>query len=95
MEDKQRLVKVFIVDDNAEAIMVLRLMLEKNYSVRVVGTANDAETAVEDIVKTEPNLIFLDVELPTMSGLDFCTLILNKISPETKPFGRKSADTDH
>ncbi len=84
MEDKQRLVKVFIVDDNAEAIMVLRLMLEKNYSVRVVGTANDAETAVEDIVKTEPNLIFLDVELPTMSGLDFCTLILNKISPETK-----------
>ena len=80
----QQFVKVFIVDDNIEAIKVLKHMLENNYSVSVVGSACDAETAADAIVKAEPDIIFLDIELPTMSGLDFCTLIRNDIKPETK-----------
>ena len=82
--NKQQLVNVFIVDDNIEAIKVLQHMLEKNFSVKVVGTAQDAETAANAIIQTEPDIIFLDVELPTMSGLDFCTLIRNDIKPDTK-----------
>lgn len=82
--NKQKLISAFIVDDNKEAIQVLKNMLESNFSVNVVGTANDAETAATAIVNTEPDLIFLDVELPTMSGLEFCTLIRNEIKPETK-----------
>ena len=82
--NKQKLISAFIVDDNKEAILVLKNMLESNFSVNVVGTANDAETAATAIVNTEPDLIFLDVELPTMSGLEFCTLIRNEIKPETK-----------
>ena len=80
----RKLIRAFIVDDNREAIEVLRRMLEANYSVEVVGTAGDAETAAAAILNTDPDLIFLDVELPTMSGLDFCTLIRNDIRPETK-----------
>ena len=80
----QQFVKVFIVDDNIEAIKVLKHMLENNYSVSVVGSACDAETAADAIIKDEPDIIFLDIELPTMSGLDFCTLIRNDIKPETK-----------
>lgn len=80
----QQFVKVFIVDDNIEAIKVLKHMLENNYSVSVVGSACDAETAADAIIKAEPDIIFLDIELPTMSGLDFCTLIRNDIKPETK-----------
>ena len=59
------------------------MMLENNFSVTVVGSASDAETAADNIIKTEPDIIFLDIELPTMSGLDFCTLIRNDIKPET------------
>lgn len=81
---QQKLIRAFIVDDNHEAIEVLKRMLESNYSVEVVGTAHDAETAIKDIIDTEPGLIFLDVELPTMSGLEFCSLIRNEIKPETK-----------
>lgn len=80
----QQFVKVFVVDDNIEAIKVLKHMLENNYSVSVVGSACDAETAADAIIKAEPDIIFLDIELPTMSGLDFCTLIRNDIKPETK-----------
>ena len=79
--NKQQLVKVFIVDDNTEAVKVLKNMLESSYSVTVVGTAGDAETAADAIINTEPDIIFLDIELPTMSGLEFCTLIRNDIKP--------------
>ena len=82
--NKQQLVKAFIVDDNTEAVRVLQNMLENNYSVTVIGSAGDAETAADAIIKSEPDIIFLDIELPTMSGLDFCTLIRNDIKPETK-----------
>lgn len=80
----QKLTKVFIVDDNQEAIEVLQRLLEKNYSVDIVGTACDAKSAAETIIQTEPDIIFIDIELPTMSGLEFCSLIRQDIKPETK-----------
>lgn len=79
-----KLTKVFIVDDNHEAIEVLRRLLEKNFSVEIVGTACDAKAAAETIIQTEPDIIFIDIELPTMSGLEFCSLIRQDIKPETK-----------
>lgn len=82
--NKQKLTKAFIVDDNQDAVALLQRLLENNYSVDVVGTAADAETAVELIIKTEPDIIFLDIELPTMSGLEFCSLIRQDLKPETK-----------
>lgn len=82
--NKQKLTSAFIIDDNQEAIELLQRMLEDNYSVQVVGTAHDAETAANAVIKSDPDLIFLDVELPTMSGLDFCNLIRNELRPETK-----------
>lgn len=81
---KQKLTRAFIVDDSRDAVELLRRMLESGYSVEVVGTAYDAETAAVGIVDTEPDLIFLDVELPTMSGLEFCTKIRSELKPETK-----------
>lgn len=82
--NRQKLTKVFIVDDNFEAIELLRHMLEHDYSVEVVGTAVDAEEAAFQIANTSPDLIFLDVELPTMSGLEFCTMIRDELKPRTK-----------
>ena len=82
--NKQKLTKVFIIDDNFEAVELLRNMLEHDYSVEVVGTAGDAETGFAKIVNKEPDLIFLDVELPSMSGLEFCTMIRSELKPEAK-----------
>lgn len=81
---RQKLVSAYIIDDSRDAIEVLARMLEDNYSVEVVGKATDAETAVNEVIDKEPDLIFVDVELPSMSGLDFCTLIRTEVKPETK-----------
>lgn len=80
----QKLVSAYIIDDNLDAIEVLARMLENNYSVKVIGKATDAETAVREVIEMDPDLIFVDVELPSMSGLEFCTLIRNEVKPETK-----------
>ena len=84
MINRQKLTKVFIIDDNLEAVELLQRLLEKNFSVDVVGTATDAKTAADIVIKTEPDIIFLDIELPSMSGLEFCSLIRQDIKPETK-----------
>ncbi|MBR1933539.1 MAG: response regulator transcription factor [Prevotella sp.] len=83
METK-RLVRTFIVDDDAAAAALLRRQLE-DYSVEIVGLAQDANQATLDqISELEPDLLFLDVELPSMSGLDFCTKIRPLVKPEMK-----------
>lgn len=79
-----RQTKVFIVDDSQDAIEVLRLRLEKGYSVHIVGTASDAKTAIDMITKTEPDLLFLDIELPTMTGLELYSLVRNELKPDAK-----------
>ncbi len=80
----KRLVKVFIVDDDRGATAFLSKMLE-NYSVEIIGTATDATVKARDeIIEKQPDLLFLDVEMPSMSGLDFCTLVRPEVKPEMK-----------
>ncbi len=81
METK-RLIRAFVVDDDQNAAAMLRLLLA-DYSVEIVGTATDAnEAASEQILALEPDLLFLDVELPSMLGLDFYSALRPLASPE-------------
>lgn len=79
-----KVTKVYIIDDNREAIEVLRLLLEKHYSVDIAGTSTDTDEAMEKVIDAEPDILFIDVEMPTMSGLEFCSLIRNEVKPEMK-----------
>ena len=56
---KQKLVSAYIIDDSQDAIEVLAHMLENNFSVEVVGKATDAETAVNEVIDKEPDIIFV------------------------------------
>ena len=51
MFGRKQLTSVYIVDDNSDAIEVLRRMLESQYSVKVIGTSTDADTAIEEIIQ--------------------------------------------
>ena len=77
------LAKAYIVDDNPSAIELLRRLLA-DYSVSITGTATDTQQAMTDIVQQEPDLIFLDVEMPGMSGLEFWSQVKQELKPETK-----------
>lgn len=81
--DNKRLVKAYIVDDNESAIELLTRMLSE-YSVEIVGSQTDTETAMNEIIELEPDLLFLDVEMPGMSGLEFCSEVRQYVKPEMK-----------
>ena len=80
----RKLVKAFIIDDDQQAIALLRQILESSFSVEVVGTATTGKSASATTVEKDPDMIFLDIQLPDMSGLDFCHDIRKKLRPETK-----------
>lgn len=73
--------KTIIIDDETHCIKTLKWTL-KEYckSVEVVGIATDGEEGLEAIERHKPDLIFLDVEMPEMNGIEMLTKL------ETYPF---------
>jgi two-component system LytT family response regulator len=59
-----------IVDDERLARNELRRLLEPRETVTVVGEAANAGEAEEVIRATDPNLLFLDIQMPGDSGFD-------------------------
>lgn len=72
-----RKTKVLIVDDSVVFRQTLKLHLEKDSHIEVVGTAINPSDAFEKIQQLNPDVITLDVEMPGMNGIEF----LHKLMP--------------
>jgi two-component system LytT family response regulator len=65
-----RAIKTLIVDDEPIARKVLREELELLPHVVLVGEAENGKEALRLIVELEPDLVFLDLQMPGMQGFD-------------------------
>ena len=65
-----RVLKVFIVDDEAPAREELRYLLEQFTEVSVIEEASSGEEALDSIVQVEPDAVFLDIHLQDRDGVD-------------------------
>lgn len=75
---------VYIADDEIWITLGLTKLLEKSgFDIWVVGTANNGLTAREEIVECKPDIVFTDIRMPGMTGLELLRDI-HKESPETK-----------
>jgi two-component system LytT family response regulator len=63
-------IKTLIVDDEKPARRALRGLLERDRDIEVVGEAADGEQALDLIGRLRPQLIFLDVQMPILGGLE-------------------------
>ncbi len=70
---------VMIVDDERLARVELRRLIEQLDNVTVVAEANSAEQALQQIKSQPLDLIFLDIKMPQMSGLELAKKIDIKI----------------
>ena len=60
--------KVLVVDDEADFLGIIRTRLEANgYQVE---TASDGKEALQRIRRCRPDVVFLDIEMPRLGGLD-------------------------
>jgi two-component system LytT family response regulator len=63
-------VRTVIVDDEPLGRERIRTLLADDPEVEIVGEASDGEAAVASITKLKPDLLFLDVQMPEMSGFE-------------------------
>ena len=63
-------IRTLVVDDEPLARRTLRLLLAQDDEVEIVGECRNGQEAVQRIKSDSPDLIFLDVQMPQMSGLD-------------------------
>jgi two-component system LytT family response regulator len=74
-------VRVLIVDDEALARQRLEDLLRDQQNVELVGTADNGEAAITAIRSLQPDLVFLDVQMPGKTGLD----VIRTIGPDEMP----------
>jgi len=75
------MLRVFLVDDEPPARARLRQLLSEAGDVVVVGEAGDAIEARNAIASTRPDVVFLDIEMPEMSGTELAASL-----PVPRPF---------
>jgi response regulator NasT len=67
--------RIVIADDEAVIRLGLRAMLE-DQAYRVVGEASDGRRALDLVAKLEPDLVFLDIKMPGVDGLQAARRLL-------------------
>ena len=64
-----------VIDDEPLAAEMLTSYVRKTNFLELMGTYNSAVDAMRVIRNTPPNLIFLDIQMPELSGLEFATIL--------------------
>ena len=78
------MINVYIADDEVWITLGLKKLLEKlDINAYVVGTANNGLTAKEELAHFKPDVLFADIRMPGLSGLELLQVV-PEISPDTK-----------
>lgn len=80
-EDKQKILKTLIVDDESLARRGLAHRLKDIADIEIVGEARNGREALKLIGEKEPDLVFLDIQMPGISGFE----VVEELDIETMP----------
>ncbi len=73
--------RVLVVDDEPLARQRLEDLLVREEGVELAGSVGEGRAAVEAILDLRPDLVFLDVQMPGLTGLD----VVREVGPERMP----------
>lgn len=76
-------IRLVLVDDHDVVRTSLKTYLETHKGFRVVGEANNGETALQVILDNQPDVVVMDITMPGMSGLE-ATRRIKVSSPNCK-----------
>lgn len=76
------MIKVLIVDDEPLARENLRILLQAQSDIEIVGECSNAVEAIGAVHKLRPDVLFLDIQMPRISGLE----MVGMLDPEHRPY---------
>lgn len=76
------MLSVLIVDDEPLARDNLRCLLEQDDGLELVGECANAVEAISAIHRLRPDVVFLDIQMPRISGLE----MIGMIDPDNMPY---------
>ena len=74
-------IKLLLVDDHAVVRSGLRMLLDGQADVEIVGEAGTASEAIRTVASLKPDVVLMDIGLPDMSGID-ATREIKRLWPE-------------
>lgn len=86
-------VSIFIVEDHEFTRMGLKMSLEQEPGLNMVGEAADGAEAVEKVLELKPQVVLMDVEMPVMDGID-ATKQIKSGAPDTRVIMLTSHNSD-
>lgn len=75
--------RALVIDDEPLARKALLRLLRNEPGINVIGQCGDGESAVETIRRTQPDLVFLDVQMPEMDGFRVVETVGADVMPVT------------
>jgi DNA-binding NarL/FixJ family response regulator len=72
-------VRVLVVDDQRLIRDSIASLLDVQPGITVVGTAGDGREAVDQAVALEPDVVLMDVRMPTMDGIDALSALRRRV----------------
>lgn len=71
-------IKVIVVDDSKIDRLRITQLLKHFDKVELIAEESESELAINTIIETKPDLVFLDIEMPNLSGFDIVNAINDK-----------------
>ena len=68
-------IRTMIVDDEAPARTRIRQLLKNEPDFVLIAECANGGQAVDAILREKPDLVFLDVQMPRLNGLEFCRVL--------------------
>lgn len=93
MDSPQRRVRVVIVDDDALVRAALRLILESDSGVTVLGEGSDGRSGYDAARSLRPEVVLMDLHMPGTDGV-WATAQIAANCPDTKVLVLTAFDTD-
>lgn len=78
------MIKVLIVDDHAVLRSGLRLLIDEEEDMQVVGEAGDGVSALEQVVRLNPDVVLVDITMPGMNGIEAIRQIRERMVNECR-----------
>ena len=74
-------ISVFLADDHRVLRDGLRVLLESQDDIKVVGEAENGNVAIKGITSTKPDIAVMDITMPELNGIE-AAQIIHETSPE-------------